>query len=344
MRSRTTLACIFAAVLAALAIATPARADVTTAARESVDLIERGLDLRERGKDAEALPLFEQAFALDPSPRACAQLALAKQALGRWVDAEAGLVRVLEGSVDAPADPWVTQHRAILEKALATVRGQLGWLEVETNVAGAAVSIDGARMGSTPLAEAMRVPAGVVSLEVRAPGYAPSVRLVRVAAGEHARESLELVAAHAAEGSSASASPLHEDDAASSRVHRDEPAPPRRSHTAAWLALGGGATLIAGGIVASIVREREVAIWNDSDACLQGTATRQATCGGHQATANTATFLSVIGYAGGGALAATSLILFLGPGSAQAASTRHGSAVTARCGAGIASIACAGTF
>jgi hypothetical protein len=171
------------------------------------------------------------------------------------------------------------------------------------------------------------------------------VRLVRVAAGEHARELLDLVAARAADASSALASPIGGDDTTSSRAHRDAPAPPpNRRSAVAWLALGGSATLLVGGIVASIVREREVAIWNDSDACLHGTATRQATCGDHQATAITATVLSVIGYAGGGVLAATSLILFLRPGSAPAASARQGSAFTARCGAGMLSVACAGTF
>src|SRR4051812_9025952 len=96
---------------------------------ESDRLVDRALDFREAGNDREALPLLERAAALDPSPRKRAQLALGRQAMGAWVEAERGLVSVLASSRDS-SDEWVTQNRATLEGALVTVRRQLGWLEV----------------------------------------------------------------------------------------------------------------------------------------------------------------------------------------------------------------------
>src|SRR6185312_3741828 len=70
----------------ALGWAAPARADDPDA------LIDQGLELREHGKDADALALFERAYSASPTPRAKAQIALAEQALGRWAAAEKDLV------------------------------------------------------------------------------------------------------------------------------------------------------------------------------------------------------------------------------------------------------------
>lgn len=56
---------------------------------QSVDrLIEQGVSLREDGRDLEALELFQRAYRRSKSVRAPAQIALAHQALGRWIEAE----------------------------------------------------------------------------------------------------------------------------------------------------------------------------------------------------------------------------------------------------------------
>src|SRR5580704_12825575 len=80
---------------------TPPSTDSATPNDEA--LIAEGIALREQGRDREALELFVRAAALAASPRATAQIGLAQQALGHWVEAEAGLRTALEQGTD----PWI---------------------------------------------------------------------------------------------------------------------------------------------------------------------------------------------------------------------------------------------
>lgn len=166
--------------------ATPARAADDPAAEA---LISRGIELREKGKDDEALVLFRQAYAKAPSARARAQVALAEQALGLWVNAESDLVAALE----AGDDPWIAKNRGALEGALAIVRRRLGSLEVR-GTDGAEVLLDGVRLGVLPSVP-FRVEAGTRRLEVRGGGYHAATRVVEVPAGGVARETVTLVKA-----------------------------------------------------------------------------------------------------------------------------------------------------
>jgi hypothetical protein len=152
-------------------------------------LVSHGIGLRREGRDAEALGEFRQAYAARASPRTLAQIALAEQALGRWLDAEADLLRAL-GAAD---DAWIALHRALLEQGLTEIRKQLGWLEVTADVEGAELWIDGVRVATLPAPQPIRVPAGSAVLEVRAPGYATVKRIAFVDAGAHARQAVRLV-------------------------------------------------------------------------------------------------------------------------------------------------------
>jgi hypothetical protein len=116
------------------------------------------------------------------------------------------------------------------------------------------------------------------------------------------------------------------------------PALIRPSRTPALLALGGSAALVAGGVVATVVRGNAVAQWN-SPACLRDGASREQNCGDYEATARTSTWLAGAGYVAGGALAITSLVLFVR--SAPRAST---TAWAPQCGAGLLSIHCGAAF
>ena len=96
---------------------------------EPVDaLLRKGVQLRKEGKDQEAFQVFEQAVAVQKTPRTVAQLALSEQALGLWTTAEAHLTEAL----DAKDDVWVQKNRPPLEKSLRTIprsprkRGNLG--------------------------------------------------------------------------------------------------------------------------------------------------------------------------------------------------------------------------
>src|SRR4030081_1347046 len=90
-----------ALVVGVLFLSTPsialAQQPPNTATREPTDeaLIAQGVALRKEGQDADALAVFERAYALHPSSRAVVQIALAHQALAHWREAERGLIAAL---------------------------------------------------------------------------------------------------------------------------------------------------------------------------------------------------------------------------------------------------------
>src|SRR5690606_27678118 len=106
-------------------------------------LIERGLELRRERRDAEALALFQRAYERSRSPRALAQVALARQALGRWFEAERALMEALA----AEDDPWIASRADLLRSALASIREHLAYLVVESSVTPSTLFVDGVRIG-----------------------------------------------------------------------------------------------------------------------------------------------------------------------------------------------------
>jgi len=145
--------------------------------------IRHALQLRKRGNDREALVELRRAYDLWHSPRAAAQLGFAEQALGMWPQAEAHVGEALRGKDDR----WIRKNRGTVEQALATIRAHVGRVEIVGGEPGAQVTINGQPAGALPLADAVAVSAGPVEIEVRAAGFAPSVKTVNVAVGEYAR-------------------------------------------------------------------------------------------------------------------------------------------------------------
>jgi hypothetical protein len=137
-------------------------------------LIDRGVELRANGQDEVALQMFRQAWEARRSPRALVQIALAEQALGRWVDAEAHLAEAL---TDA-RDPWVRRHLRALRSAQGEIRQHVGELQLQGNVPGAEVLMGGRVVCTLPAT--LRVPTGAVTFTVRALGYESVTRTVSV--------------------------------------------------------------------------------------------------------------------------------------------------------------------
>jgi hypothetical protein len=162
----------------------------TAFAQSSDALIREGLALRREGRDAEALDRFERAYSASQSPQALAQMALAEQALGRFVVAEVHLTEAMARRDDR----WIATRTGQLQQALASIQAQLGTIELSGGTGGAEVYVDGELRGTMPGANILRVRAGSVALEVRAAGYLPVQRPVNVAAGGTVRETILLVA------------------------------------------------------------------------------------------------------------------------------------------------------
>jgi hypothetical protein len=199
-------------------------------------LIKEGLDLRRQNQEQAALPYFQRAYLLARTPRAAAQLGFAEQALGLWVDAEGHLAEARL----AETDPWIKDHRNLLSESAGFVRAHLGNVELEANVGGAAVLVDGRNVASTPLQRPLRVAIGQRQIEVRAPGYRPAGRAVELTTGQTIRVAFTLLPLAGAT----------QPPPAALEVRAAEPAPAPRPLVRRWeLWAGIGAAVLAAGVI-----------------------------------------------------------------------------------------------
>jgi hypothetical protein len=225
------------------------------AAPSADELIRDGLELRRAGRDDQALPKFEQAYRLTPTPRAAGQLGFCQQALGRFADADE---RVSE-ALAAKDDPWVVKNRAALLQALGTIKAHVGRLAVVGDPAGAEVLVGGRSQGRLPLPGPIRVDAGAIDLEVRAPGAETLFRTVEIAGGAYQTVSVHLVPRGRAatdEGGLAAQAPGAAPQALVATPGSggaDEAAAARPLYKSPWLWAVVGGALVAGAVAAFVV-------------------------------------------------------------------------------------------
>jgi hypothetical protein len=225
----------------------------TSRADESDDLIQRGVELRRKGNDAEALDVFKRAYAIRQTGRSSAQLGLAEQALGMWTDAEGHITAALEHT----DEPWIKKNRAALAKALSVVASHLGSLDVLGSPAGAEIVINGQAVAVLPLKTPLRVTAGTVPVTVRSKGYVEVTRVLDVPAGGRARERFDLTRVPVP-AAPVVATPLREPRVATPLVAiHEEPKQqdetPNPVWTRWWFWTAVGAVVIAGGATAYVL-------------------------------------------------------------------------------------------
>lgn len=293
-------------------------------------LITRGIELREKGKDDEALVLFRQALARSPSARARAQVALAEQALGLWVDAESDLVAALAEE----SDPWISKHRQALEGALAVIRRHVGSLEVRGND-GAEVYLDGVRLGALP-SGAFRVAAGPRRLELRRAGFHNATRVVEVPAAGVARETLVLVPATEAPGAGAGSADTSAVDLG------------RGQRRLGWVLGAVGLGMAGVGTVAVVLRENEKISYNaefEKGACPGTNRNQPPECEARLEKVRTFLTIGVTSYVAGGVFLVGGAVVLL---TAPAAPTSRQAGATLRCAPGLAAteaqVVCGGVF
>jgi hypothetical protein len=332
-----------AALGIAVAVAGAAPDARAQSAAEADKAIAHGVELREKGKDEEALDEFRRAYSLQPSPKARAQMALAEQALGMWVLAEEHLREALR-SVE---DPFIAKHKAALASSLATIGQHLGSLEIRGEAPGAEVFIDGAKAGTLPFREPKRVEAGMRNLEVRSPGFYPVSRVVRVPAGETARETIELHAQRPNEPApdKPAVTPA---PAASNGGHPWTAEPPRPREdsggsgvrTIGWVFVGTSVALVSTGIVGQFVRQGQIASYNEDKSCPgQGSATQPPACADLVRTSQTWNTVSIVSFIGAGVFLSSGVVLVLVGGSSSS-STAKATSPSITCGPA----GCAGVF
>jgi hypothetical protein len=265
------------------------------------ELIRKGVEARRRLDDAAALELFKQAYAMHHGARAVGQMGLAEIALGRWVDAEAHL----QEAIAASGDTWIKKNAKTLEEALGRVRQEVGSLSILGSPEGAEVIIGGEVRGTLPLDKPLRVRAGDVRFELRAPGHETEARTVRVMAGQLTRETVTLaLLAPATPPPSAGPAPPVVTSAPPPRG--DEGAPPATNGGAGLRTTGlvlAGAGVVAAGVGLAFGLKARSAGQSDSAAPTYDPGAASA---GHRYQT-----LQFVGYGVGGALIAAGVTTFL---------------------------------
>jgi len=320
MKKAWRLAFCLAAIAACAAL--PARsAWAATAAEQAEALIRQGVQLRSQDQTARALPIFEKAYGISPTPRPAAQLGLCELELGHYAEAE----RHLSEALAKPDHPWIAKNKPVLERQLETARANVGELAITVSPAGADVSLNGKLLEQDQLGAALRLNKGPVEVVVRAPGYAPAHETIAIAGGKREVRKFALVP----EGSNAvaaappaavpAAPPVAPGPSIGLEPTPSEPA----SHTdnrriAAWITAGVAAGALVFGTVEAFNAASKRDAFNDHTSIYGGVAVQDcgtsnlsAACRPLKDAYDQAITLSVVGFVAAGALAATSSVLFV---------------------------------
>lgn len=311
-------------------------AEAKSPREQEEELIRRGVELRKAGDDQAAWPELKKAYELARSPRAAAQLGLVEQALGRWEDAEVHVSEALR----APTDPWVAKNRPALEQALSVIKGNVARVEVVGEPRDAEVLINGTVVGRLPLSGPIRVSAGVVDIELRAPGHLRSSRSITVTGGQYQRLAMRLereprgeatsaavpgltggTSGTSAAGVAASANPADAEPSAPGAVaeSREQASPdPNVRFILKWSAVALASVSLATGITASYLWQTRVNEFEQAGCMRSPTDTGwnaqrmpSQDCQDKLEAYRAMRPWQIAGFVGAGVFAATALVLFL---------------------------------
>jgi hypothetical protein len=291
------------------------------------NLISHGVELRREGDDAEALATFERAYALRHTARALAQIALAHQALGHWVDAEEHLVEALERT----DDPWIAHQRVDLEESLSSIREHLASLDVQSNIA-AEVWIGDRLAGQAPFDRPRLIPIGDLILDIRAAGYPAVHRTLHVEPMSVLHEAVTFVA------------PAREDRA--SRPPADITPRPQMSvqRKVGWATLGLSGALATIGGAGMITREWEALIYNSHSCDPIAGQLRSTRCKTNHDIGEVGWTVGLTAFIGAGITAGASALLLLGGTPPRASKSSASAAPSVACAPAGLGLSCGGTF
>lgn len=160
---------ILAALCAAVVSAAPAaRADEPPRAAE---LKKRGDEAMDALKYADALALYEQAYAATKDPAILYNMGRAHEALTQYPKALEDLT-----AFERQAPPALRARVPGLARRIADVRAHVSVLVVRVSVEGARVVLNKKEIGITPLPGPVKTNAGHAVLEIAAEGYRPFQR------------------------------------------------------------------------------------------------------------------------------------------------------------------------
>jgi tetratricopeptide (TPR) repeat protein len=180
----------FALALAGFSSPLPAHAQGEegggAAAGESLEVVQarkhfsQGLKLYKEGDFDAALVQFERAYAVKPNYKVLYNIAQSYFELRQYVEARDSLTRYLKDGGDAID----AERRAAVESDLAELQRRIAHLKLTVNVQGASVYVDGKKVGTTPLTQAVDVSEGQRTVAVESADRGSKQRVVRLAGGE----------------------------------------------------------------------------------------------------------------------------------------------------------------
>jgi hypothetical protein len=160
---------------------------------QAKSLLGQGTKLYEQNDFAGALEKFQAAYAVFPSPKLMFNIGEANRKLHRPVEALEAFKRFLAGVADAPPEKV-----ADVRTAMAQLRKQLGQIRIDCTTSGTEVSVDGRRVGLTPLPDLVWAVPGHHQVAAKHAGVAPAIEEVDVKAGSVSDVTMRLAATVAA--------------------------------------------------------------------------------------------------------------------------------------------------
>jgi hypothetical protein len=320
MRTLPTLWIALAMLAAALSVGVGSAPAWASDAARAEDLIRKANDLRRRGQDAEAFPMYQEAYRIAHSPRTAAQLGLVEYSLSYWVEAD----RHLSEALGTANNPWVDKNRKVLEEAVSAVRAHMGTLFIDGSPAQAEVKVNDARVGNFPLAAPIRVAEGQVTIDVQAPGYQGQSRTVTVPAQGSQRVSFHLASTSEAGNGVAKKRPVDGKlRAPASSPSSSEGSPRWRTALPWWFAAAAGVATGLG-VWQHIAWQHDVGAFDEISVCATADAKRGADsrCQERYDRYTSERTRAFVAYGFAGAFAVTSAVLLLtnAPASSENAS------------------------
>lgn len=179
------LACAASAAMALWAAAPVAEAQPAVAQKEMV----LGDKAGQAGKWEDALAAYQRAHAASSSGATQLRVANAQYKLGRLVEAH----DAYEALLKERGATLLGSEKKLATERLDELKGKTGTLVLSASEAGAAVSVDGVAVGTTPLPKALRLPAGKHQVAAKKDGFVPFEQAVELAGRGEATLAIQLV-------------------------------------------------------------------------------------------------------------------------------------------------------
>lgn len=149
---------------------------------------DRGVELYREGSLDAALVEFERAYEIVPNFRLLFNLG---QIQAERHDYTAAL-RFFEQYLKDGGEEIPESRRAETQSEIERLRARVAYLWVESNVAGATLSVNGVSRGTLPLRDRIGINPGLCELRLEKPGFVPAEKQLKVAGGELPRVQMSL--------------------------------------------------------------------------------------------------------------------------------------------------------